>query len=450
METEHNSWWKFHLRYFTAALFFLLSSSFSHLAFSQSLSLDRERGVEMLSLIKSEIKRNYYDPAFHAVDLDARFKAAAEKIKQAGSNGQVFAIIAQAVLDLDDSHTFFLPPGRASRTEYGWQMQMIGNKCFVVAVKPKSDAEAKGLKPGDEIYSIDGFEPTRDNLWKIQYAYYTLRPRPGVRLVVQAPDGKQRELEIAAKIEQRKRVLDLTGEGSESGFDIGEFEREEENQAHFNRHRFVQVGDAFIWKMPQFDLSDGEVDDMMSKVAKHKSLILDLRGNGGGLVSMLVRLAGYFFEQDTRIGDPKGRKELKPMLAKTRGERAFKGQLVVLVDNRSASASELFARLIQLQKRGTVIGDRSSGAVMMSRVYEHQLGQDTVIPYGVSVTAADIIMADGKSLEKTGVVPDEGVLPTATDLAGNKDPALARAAALVRVELSPEKAGSLFPIEWRP
>ncbi len=450
METKHNSCRRLHSGYFFAPLLFLLASSFNHFVFSQSLSLDRERGAEMLSLIKSEIKRNYYDPKFHALDLDARFKTAEEKIKQAGSNGQVFAIIAQAVLDLDDSHTFFLPPGRAARTEYGWQMQMIGNKCFVVAVKPKSDAEARGLKPGDEIYSIDGFEPTRDNLWKIQYAYYTLRPRPVVRLVVQSPDGKQRELEVAAKIEQHKRVLDLTGEGSESGFDIGELEREEENQAHFNRHRFNEVGDTFIWKMPAFDLSDSEVDDMMRKVGKHKSLILDLRGNSGGLVSMLLRLTGYFFEQDTKIGDPKGRKESKPMLAKTRGERAFKGQLVVLIDNRSASASELFARLIQLQKRGTIIGDRSSGAVMMSRVYEHQLGQDTIIPYGVSVTAADIIMSDGKSLEKTGVVPDELVLPTATDLAGNKDPVLSRAAALLGVELSAEKAGLLFPIEWRP
>ena len=63
-----------------------------------------------------------------------------------------------------------VPPRKASRTEYGWRMQMIGDKCFITAVQPGSDAEAKGLKPGDEIYSWDGYEPTRDNLWKMQYS----------------------------------------------------------------------------------------------------------------------------------------------------------------------------------------------------------------------------------------------------------------------------------------
>ena len=45
------------------------------------------------------------------------------------SLAQVFGIIGQVLVDLDDSHTFFLPPGRSSQTEYGWQMQMIGDKC---------------------------------------------------------------------------------------------------------------------------------------------------------------------------------------------------------------------------------------------------------------------------------------------------------------------------------
>jgi C-terminal processing protease CtpA/Prc len=245
-----------------------------------------------------------------------------------------------------------------------------------------------------------------------------------------------------AKITPLKRVV--------TGNDINDLIREDENDAHLNRHRYLELGEElFIWKMPHFDMAESEVDSMMAKVRKHKALILDLRGNGGGYVFTLERLAGHFFDHDLKIADRKGRKELKPSLAKTRGENVFKGQLIVLVDSRSASASEVFARLIQLEHRGTVLGDRSAGAVMESRQYPHQSGVDVVAFWGLSITDADVIMTDGKSLEKTGVSVDEVILPTPADLAAKRDPVLARAAGLLGVKLDPEKAGALFPIEWR-
>jgi C-terminal processing protease CtpA/Prc len=95
------------------------------------------------------------------------------------------------------------------------------------------------------------------------------------------------------------------------------------------------------------------------------------------------------------------------------------------------------------------MGDRSAGAVMESIQYPHEVGVDIVTFYGASITIADAIMADGRSLEKVGVTPDEQALPTAADLAAGRDPVLARAAALLGFELSPEKAGALFPVEWK-
>ncbi len=142
-----------------------------------------------------------------------------------------------------------------------------------------------------------------------------------------------------------------------------------------------------------------------------------------------------------------GREKGKPILARTRGEKAFRGQLIVLVDSESGSSAELLARVVQLEKRGTVIGDRSAGAVMRARDSSHAEGLDTPFLYGLSLTINDLIMVDGKSLEKAGVIPDELLLPTSSDLAGNLDPVLARAAALMGINLPADKAGTLFPME---
>ena len=118
------------------------------------------------------------------------------------------------------------------------------------------------------------------------------------------------------------------------------------------------------------------------------------------------------------------------------------------MDSKSASAPEVFARVIQLEKRGIVLGDRSAGAVMESMPYMHHVGLDMVTFYTASVTEANLIMTDGMSLEHTGVTPDEVVLPRAADLASGRDPVLARAVELLGGKLSAEDAGKLFPYRW--
>ncbi len=105
------------------------------------------------------------------MNVDARFKEAEAQINEAQSTWQINSIIAQVLLELDDSHTKFLPPDLVVGVNFGFQMQVIGDACYVTRVKPGSDAETKGLMVGDAIYAIEGYGPTRDTLWKIDYFY---------------------------------------------------------------------------------------------------------------------------------------------------------------------------------------------------------------------------------------------------------------------------------------
>ena len=129
----------------------------------------------------------------------------------------------------------------------------------------------------------------------------------------------------------------------------------------------------------------------------------------------------------------------------TPSKNPFTGRLAVLVDSQSASAAEMFARIVQIEQRGIVLGDRTAGAVMRSRLFTHRAESTTsTFFYGTSVTVADVRMSDGGSLEKAGVEPDEIMLPTQTDLASGRDPVLARAIELAGGTMTPEEAGKLF------
>src|SRR5207244_1136581 len=169
-------------------------------AFTPDL-LDRYQIV--LRKLKDELKDKYYDGKFHGINIDKSFEQTKDKLKQAQSNGQALGIIAEFLLALNDSHTWFIPPTHKFIPNYGWTLQMIGNDCYVMDVVKDSDADKKSIRAGDKVLNVDGYMPVRENFWKLSYLIHTLRPQDHLDVVVQSRGGEQRQLTILANLKDR-------------------------------------------------------------------------------------------------------------------------------------------------------------------------------------------------------------------------------------------------------
>ena len=436
----------------TAALFRVLSFS----AFTASLiaqqgaapaqisSSDMQRAHLMLRQAYDEIRKNYYDTSYHGVDLEKTFQQYNTRLDSSKSVNETFRVIGAFVLNLHDSHTFFMPPARTNRSTPGFFMQIVGDKCFVTRIRPGTDAAGK-LHVGDQVLALNGFKIAPENFHDLDYFIQELSPAPTETVDVQSPAGVHRQETIKATLRTGKQVTDETG--GDGGGDFWQLVRNGEEKERLSRSWIFETGDVFIWRMPSFEVQPTDVDRPVEKAMKSKTLIIDLRGNSGGYDDTLKQMLGHFFDHEVKLGDRVMRKEAKPEMVKPRSP-LYTGSVIVLVDHNSASAAELFARVMQLEHRGKVIGDRSAGAVMEAKDFEESTGTDYKVYYGLSITSANILMSDGKSLENTGVVPDEVLTPTAADLAAGKDPVLAHAVEEAGAKLDAGAAGKLFPYEW--
>jgi C-terminal processing protease CtpA/Prc len=395
----------------------------------------------MLDAVEADIKDYYYDASMHGLDLEKDFESARRRIAEAKSQNEALLEVAGAVAALKDSHTRFSPPVAPYGVDYGWRMHSVGDlDCYVTAVRPETDAQAKGLKPGDQVVSINGIRLTRQDINYVEYGYKVF-PQSGLHLVVKSPNSPERPLVVMAKI--------IPGQPFVRGIDVRTWLRTYHKQE--DRSRYYKLGDQVLfWKLSDFILDPADLDGPLDKIRPFSTLVLDLRGNPGGRTGALEKFIGGFFNHDVKIGDRKEKKKTEAQIAKSRGRKSFTGKLIVLVDSSSSSAAEIFTRVVQLEKRGIVLGDRSAGAVMESKYYVHAVSLDPkdVTQYGTMIAIADLILGDGKSLENVGVTPDERIVPTASDLAAGRDPVLARAAELAGTKMSAEEAGRIFPLEW--
>jgi carboxyl-terminal processing protease len=177
---------------------------------------------------------------------------------------------------------------------------------------------------------------------------------------------------------------------------------------------------------------DARFQKAVDEFRQADGIVLDLRGNPGGLAAMLMGISGHFVAERKTLGVMKMRdSELSfftnPRLVNSAGERVapFAGPLAILVDAMSGSASECFTGGMQSIGRARVFGQPSMGQALPALFDRLPNGDVLIHAYG------DFVTADGTRLEGRGVIPDEIVPLRREDLLAGQDRTLDAALAWI-------------------
>jgi carboxyl-terminal processing protease len=167
---------------------------------------------------------------------------------------------------------------------------------------------------------------------------------------------------------------------------------------------------------------DGQFQQAVDEYRRADGIIIDLRGNPGGLAAMLMGISGHFVSERLSLGEMKTREGefrfvANPRLVNAAGERveAYRGPLAILVDSMSGSASECFAGGMQSIGRARIFGQTSMGQALPALFDRLPNGDLMIHAYG------DFVTANGTRLEGRGVIPDESVPLERADLLAGHD-----------------------------
>ncbi|MCS7173624.1 MAG: S41 family peptidase [Armatimonadetes bacterium] len=341
-------------------------------------------------------------------EFQQRFDEAAARASGRISEEELQYAAARAMASsLGDSHTGFLAPhemeerrrqqlNEAGYTGIGILLLSKSGRFYIRRVFPGSPAERAGLREFDRILAIDGQSTegmtTEDVSGRIRGPGGTM-----VTLTVQRP-GHPTHLTLPVV---RAPIVVPTVETRVLPGQVG----------YLRFSQFTQGSSFQLRQALQELLREGI-----------RGLALDLRGNPGGFVAELNRVADYLLGPGLPLYTTESRAEGRTTQF-TRGPRVLPADLplVVLVDEDTASAAELLSAAIQEHGRGLLVGTRTSGAVLISITVPLPGGA------GVTVAIARLYTPRGVVLEKNGLQPDVAVDLTLEDLDRGVDAQLVRA-----------------------
>lgn len=383
------------------------------------------------------LRDNHVARTASGVDIDALGAELRPRAAKATSESEVRAVIREMLDRVGQSHFAILPAPLASAMTsstvgptdvgtLGFDVRFIDTSLVVTEVEPRGPADRAGVRTGWTLARV-GPRPVDTALaelrelppnqrgfraWAVGTALMRGRAGEGADLGFVDASGQTIARTIVREAER--------GQPVKLGHLPTLFARLDARRVERSQKALGVI--AFnVWMTPISRQFDEAVDALRDTAG----IVIDLRGNPGGVLTMIMGLSGHFVDAPLTLGTMTTRDSSLKLVANPRRVGAsgqpvtpFAGPVAILVDEGSYSASEIFSGGMQSIRRARVFGVRTAGGALPA-VLERLPGGD-VLQYAIG----DFVTAAGERIEGRGVAPDVVVAPTRADLLAGRDTVL--------------------------
>ncbi len=323
---------------------------------------------------------------------------------------RVYGAIEGLVESLGDPYTLFLPPTELKTFEedikgnfegVGMEVGMRDEILTVIAPLKNTPAYNAGIKAGDKILAIEGNSTAK---MSVDDAIKLIRGKAGTTV----------KITIFREGEKAERDVTLT----RAVINVPAIETE------------LRSDNIFVIRLSSFSaLSADQFKKALREFvnSKSNSLILDLRNNPGGYLEAAVDIASWFLPSGKVVVTEDFGGNIEPEIFRSRGYDVFSPnlKLVVLVNQGSASASEILAGALSEHKKAVLVGEKTFGKGSVQELIP-------VDKAAVKVTIARWLTPNGNSISLKGIMPDYEVKLTDKDREGGKDPQMEKAVEIIK------------------
>lgn len=385
-----------------------------------------------IDFVWTTVNDRYYDPGLNGVDWRAARERWQPRALAAATDEEFWDLLDRMAGEIRDAHTRVESPLRAAQVDrnesvtLGFAFRPVEGRLAVTGVNPDADAWWAGARPGMTLVAVDGVPA--------QAAYDKALAEARGSSTAQARHLAAARRILAGDEGSTASVTFARGDGSTF---TAPLKRSSAIRPPGLTHRVLPSGLGYL-RLTAWQQSQERA--MIAAIAALKDtpgLVIDLRGNPGGSALMVRNVAAQFFPRDakvaygralTRTGRPVTLAfdwiEVVKLRQELEGEGTYAGPVAVLVDAASGSGSELFAGILQTQKRAVIVGRTTCGCLLAFLGYAQ-------VPGGGRLAYSEVgfVFPDGRRIEGVGVVPDVPVPLSLADLLAGRDRALEAAQA---------------------